>query len=167
MRADYVGLETCRAAAAVAGGAKACSWGCLSLADCVRSCDFDAMYMNPEGLPVVILDKCTACGDCVEECPKDLYVLMPDTQKLIVQCKNLLEGGDAEAVCSVACNGCGKCVADGAPDLITMVNGLAVVDYERNDEAHANATRRCPTGAIIWLDGEQFQSADPATGIAS
>jgi Na+-translocating ferredoxin:NAD+ oxidoreductase RNF subunit RnfB len=156
MRADYVGLETCRAAAAVAGGAKACSWGCLSLADCVRSCDFDAMYMNPVGLPVVIPDKCTACGDCVDACPKDLYTLMPYTQKLIVQCKNLLEGAEAEAVCSVACNGCGKCVVDAAPDLIEIANGLAVIDYERNDEAATDATRRCPTGAIVWVEGEQF-----------
>jgi Na+-translocating ferredoxin:NAD+ oxidoreductase RNF subunit RnfB len=168
MRADYVGLETCRAAAAVAGGAKACSWGCLSLADCVVSCDFDAMYMNPEGLPVVIPDKCTACGDCVEACPKDLYTLMPDTQNLIVQCKNLLEGGDADAVCAVACNGCGKCAVDAAPDLIAMVDGLAVIDYARNDEATADATRRCPTGAIAWVEGEQFvPGSEPATRAVS
>jgi electron transport complex protein RnfB len=154
--ADYVGLETCRAAAAVAGGAKACSWGCLSLGDCVRSCDFDAMYMNDVGLPVVIPDRCTACGDCVEACPKDLYTLMPDTQKLIVQCKNLLEGAEAEAVCAVACNGCGKCALDAAPDLIRIEQGLAIVDYARNDDAAPRATQRCPTGAIVWLEGQQF-----------
>jgi RnfABCDGE-type electron transport complex B subunit len=159
-RADYVGLQTCRAAASVAGGAKACSWGCLSLADCVRSCDFDAMYMNPQGLPVVIPDRCTACGDCVEACPKDLYTLMPYTQKLIVQCKNLLEGGDAEAVCSVVCNGCGKCAVDAAPGLITMVDGLAVIDYERNADASPEALRRCPTGAIVWVEGQQFEDAE-------
>jgi Na+-translocating ferredoxin:NAD+ oxidoreductase RNF subunit RnfB len=155
-RAEYVGLQTCRAAAAVAGGAKACSWGCLGLADCVRACDFDAMFMNPFGLPVVIPDRCTACGDCVEACPKDLYTLMPETQKLIVQCRNLLEGAEAEAVCAVACNGCGKCVADAPDGLIEIQNGLAVVDYARNADASAEATRRCPTGAIVWLEGQQF-----------
>ena len=161
-RADYVGLQTCRAAAAVAGGAKSCSWGCLSLADCVLSCDFDAMYMNSVGLPVVIPDRCTACGDCVEACPKDLYTLMPDTQRLIVQCKNLLEGADAEAVCSVACNGCGKCAVDAAPTLISMVDGLAVIDYERNDDATPDALRRCPTGAIVWVEGQQFAATEQA-----
>lgn len=155
-RAEYVGLQTCRAAAAVSGGAKACSWGCLGLADCVRSCDFDAMYMNPVGLPVVIPDRCTACGDCVEACPKDLYTLMPDTQHLLVQCRNLLEGADAEAVCAVACNGCGKCAADAPSGLIDIRRGLAVIDYTRNGEATASATTRCPTGAIVWVEGQQF-----------
>ncbi len=158
LRAEYVGLQTCRAAAAVAGGAKACSWGCLGLADCVRACNFDAMFMNPAGLPVVIPDRCTACGDCVEACPKDLYTLMPEAQHLIVQCRNLLEGGDADAVCAVACNGCGKCVANAAPGLIEMRQGLAVIDYIRNSEASADATRRCPTGAIVWVEGAQFQA---------
>ncbi len=155
-RAEYIGLQTCRAAAAVAGGAKACSWGCLGLADCVRSCAFDAMFMNPVGLPVVIPDLCTACGDCVDACPKDLYTLMPETQNLIVQCRNLLEGGEAEAVCTVACTACGKCALDASPGLIEMRQGLAVIDYARNNEATVGATARCPTGAIAWVTGQQF-----------
>ena len=35
-RARYEGLESCRAAALVAGGGKGCFWGCLGLADCAR-----------------------------------------------------------------------------------------------------------------------------------
>ncbi len=157
VRAEYVGLQTCRAAAAVAGGAKACSWGCLGLADCVRSCAFEAMFMNPVGLPVVMPDRCTACGDCVEACPKDLYTLMPESQQLLVQCRNLLEGSHADAVCAVACNGCGKCAADAPSGLIAMQQGLAVIDYARNNEASRRAIDRCPTGAIVWVEGAQFQ----------
>jgi electron transport complex protein RnfB len=154
-QADYLGLQTCRAAAAVAGGGKACAWGCLGLADCEVACDFDAIYMNEIGLPVVIPEKCTACGDCVEACPKDLFTLMPVEQKLIVQCKNLLEGAEAEAVCAVVCNGCGRCAADGAPGLIEMVSGLAVIDYSKNALASPDAIKRCPTGAIVWVEGAQ------------
>lgn len=153
--ADYLGLQTCRAAAAVAGGGKACAWGCLGLADCRDVCDFDAIYMNEAALPVVIPEKCTACGDCVEACPKDLFMLMPLEQKLIVQCKNLLEGDDATNVCAVACNGCGRCAADGAPGLIEIVSGLAVIDYDKNAVASPDAIRRCPTGAIVWVEGAQ------------
>jgi electron transport complex protein RnfB len=153
--AEYLGLETCRAAAAVAGGGKACAWGCLSLADCRDACDFDAIYMNEVGLPVVIPEKCTACGDCVEACPKDLFTLMPIEQKLIVQCKNLLEGEEATNACAAACNACGRCVADGAPGLIEIVNGLAVVDYTKNAVAAEDAITRCPTGAIVWVEGAQ------------
>jgi Na+-translocating ferredoxin:NAD+ oxidoreductase RNF subunit RnfB len=92
-QAEYSGLKTCSAANAVAGGGKACAWGCLGLADCEVVCDVDAIFMNEVDLPVVIPERCTACGDCVEACPKDLFALMPESQHLIVQCKNLLEGG--------------------------------------------------------------------------
>ncbi len=155
-QAEYRGLRTCKAAVAVSGGGKGCSWGCLGLDDCEQACDFDAIYMNQVELPVVVPDKCTACGDCVEACPLDLFVLMPIEQKLIVQCKNLLEGDEAEAVCEVACNACGRCVVDAKPGLIEMVNGLAVIDYDKNELAGVDATARCPTGAIVWVEGSQF-----------
>jgi len=57
-------------------------------------------------------EDCTGCGDCVEACPKDLFTLMPLEQKLIVQCKNLLEGEEATDACAAACNACGRCAAD-------------------------------------------------------
>jgi RnfABCDGE-type electron transport complex B subunit len=154
-RAEYLGLETCAAAAAVASGGKACTWGCLGLADCARACTFDAILMNEVGLPVVVPEKCTACGDCVEACPKDLFVLMPLEHRLLVQCRSLLEGEAATNVCRVACNACGRCAAD-APGLITMQRGLAVIDYARYERASPAATARCPTGAIVWLTGAQF-----------
>ncbi|MGD2135346.1 MAG: RnfABCDGE type electron transport complex subunit B [Gemmatimonadales bacterium] len=159
-QADYVGLETCKAATAVAGGGKGCVWGCIGLADCERVCDFDAIYMNEYGLPVVIADECTACGDCVEACPKDLFVLMPVEQQLIVQCKSALEGDEIEAVCKVACTACERCAADAAPGLIEMKNGLAVVDYDKYELATPAAIERCPTDAIVWLEGaRQFAQA--------
>lgn len=154
-RAEYRGFETCEAAAAVAGGGKGCTWGCLGLADCEAVCDFDAIRMDRFGLPVVDPDKCTACNDCVEVCPKDLFVLMPIEQKLIVQCKSAIEGDDAEALCSVACTACGKCVNDAKPGVIEIRDGLAVVDYSKNDQAGPEATVSCPTGAIVWVKKAQ------------
>ena len=155
--ADYRGgLHTCRGEAVVTGGIKSCSWGCLGLGDCVQVCNFDAMYMNEDGLPVVIADKCTACGDCVRICPKGLFEIMPVSQKLIVQCKSLLEGDLAESKCSVACTACGRCVADSAPGVISIKNNLAVVNYELNDLTSADAIKRCPTNAIVWMEWQQF-----------
>lgn len=155
-RADYRGFRTCKAAAAVAGGGKGCVWGCLGLADCETACTFGAIYMNAAALPVVILEQCTACGDCVKACPRDLFTIMPVTQKLVVQCKSVLEGDAVEQLCRVACTACGKCVQDAPPGVIEIKNGVAVVDYEKNDLATPAATRRCPTGAIVWLEGAQF-----------
>lgn len=153
---DYAGLETCKAAAAVAGGGKGCSWGCLGLADCETSCDQDAIYMNDDLLPVVIPELCTACNDCVIACPKDLFQLMPVEQKLIVQCQNLLKGDAAEDLCSVACNTCNRCVADSEPGVIDMIDNLAVINYEKNELTSPKAIERCPTGAIVWVEGQQF-----------
>ena len=153
---DYTGLETCKAAASVAGGGKGCTWGCLGLADCEDSCLLDAIYMNDDLLPVVIPELCTACNDCVIACPKDLFELMPVEQKLIVQCKNLLKGDAAEDLCSVACNTCNRCVADSEPGVIEMINNLAVINYEKNELTDPKAIERCPTEAIVWVEGQQF-----------
>lgn len=158
-RAAYRGLESCAAAVGVGGGGKACAWGCVGLADCAVSCDFDAITMNANGLPVVDPEKCTACNDCVEACPLGLFTLMPLDHHLLVQCKSLLEGDAATGVCSVACNACGRCVADAAAGLIEMKNGLAVIDYAKVELAAPEAAGRCPTGAILWLEGGQFAEA--------
>jgi electron transport complex protein RnfB len=156
--ADYKGtLSTCRGEAVVNGGPKACSWGCLGLGDCEQVCDFDAIRMNEDGLPVVDPALCTACGDCVEICPKGLFELMPVSQKLIVQCKSLLQGDLAEEKCSVACTGCGRCVADAPPGLIQIQDNLAVINYELNAWAAPKATWRCPTNAIVWVEGQQLE----------
>ncbi len=161
-RAEYRGLGTCEAAAAVAGGGKGCAWGCLGLADCERACTFGAIAMNADGLPVVDVDKCTACNDCVVACPKQLFVLQNLDHQLLVQCKNLVQGDVVLEQCSVACTTCGKCVLDAAPGLISIASGVAVIDYNKIAEAEESAVERCPTGAILWLSGAQF-APTPAT----
>lgn len=155
-QAEYRGLPTCAAAAAVAGGGKGCAWGCLGLADCARACDFDAIHMSDTGLPVVDVDKCTACGDCVAACPKSLFELRPVDAKLLVQCRNLIDGDDALAQCRVACTACGKCVQDAVEGLISVSSGVAVINYDEIVRAEPRAVERCPTGAIVWLSGAQF-----------
>jgi Fe-S-cluster-containing hydrogenase component 2 len=90
---------------------------------------------------------------------------MPLEHKLLVQCRSLLEGARAEALCAAACNGCGRCVLDAAPGLIHMRDGLAVIDYAKNALANPTATRRCPTHAIAWVDDMQFIPARPAARV--
>lgn len=154
--ADYRGVESCRAAVLVNGGGRACMWGCLGLADCRKVCTFDAIFMNREGLPTVRTEACTACGDCVEVCPLDLFTILPLSQKLFVQCNSPLTGETARAICQVACDACGRCVADSPPGVMEMVNGLPVIHYEQKEQPSERATWRCPTGAIVWLEGDQF-----------
>lgn len=161
-RARYEGLESCRAATLVAGGGKACFWGCLGLGDCEAVCDFDAIYMNEHDLPVVIDDACTACGDCVDACPKDLFSLHPVSHRLWVACKNLEKGDAVLADCEVGCDACGRCALDAPDGLISMIDNLPVVDYSRNHDAKI-AIDRCPTGAIVWFE----KDGNPVTGHAA
>ncbi len=155
--AEYEGFTSCRAAAVVGSGGKGCPWGCLGLADCDVACDFDAIRMNSNGLPVVDPDLCTACGDCVEACPRDIFELVPMTMPLLVQCASPLAGEDATNLCTVACDACGRCAMDADDGLIVMDNNLPVIEYARTDLAAPNATFRCPTGAIQWVPDGQFE----------
>lgn len=163
-KADYEGIRSCAAAVAVTGGGKACPWGCVGLGDCAVACDYDAIRMSETDLPVVDPDLCTACEDCVDACPLDLFTIMPMSQKLIVQCRSLLEGEAATDLCAVACDACGRCAMDAKDDLIVMENGLPVVDYARNDLAGPEATARCPTGAIRWVEERQFEDGGRKAG---
>lgn len=158
--AAYEGYESCRAAHLVGGGGLECSWGCLGLADCEVSCTFDAIRMNALKLPVVDVDACTACGDCVTACPRDLFEILPLDHKLIVQCQAPLAADEARRICKVVCDACGRCEQDAAPGLIRMENNLPVVDYGAGGPALPEATSRCPTGAIQWVEGNQFSEHD-------
>jgi Na+-translocating ferredoxin:NAD+ oxidoreductase subunit B len=149
-RARYRGLQSCAAAALVAGGGKSCFWGCLGLADCERACTFDAITMNEHHLPVVDEGLCTACGDCVSACPKDLFSLQSINHRLWVACRSQEAGDQVLDECKVGCTACGRCAMD-APQVVQMKGNLPVVDVSRG-QATPLATQRCPTGAIVWLD---------------
>lgn len=165
MRAHYAGLTSCRAATLAGGGGKSCAWGCLGLGDCADVCDFDAIQMDKNGLPVVDVAKCTACGDCVDICPKALFSIHGVTHKLWVACRNQDDGDAAEAACEVACTACGRCAVDAAEGLIYMERNLATIDYNKNDIASRIAIERCPTGAIVWLEGGDISKGKAAKKI--
>ena len=149
-RANYLGLKSCAAAAQIAGGGKECMWGCLGLADCETSCDFDAIHMNENDLPVVNEEKCIACNDGVEACPKDLFSIEPISHQLWVACKNQEFGDQVIESCQVACTACERCAVD-APNIISMQNNLPVIDYQKKI-TNRDAIERCPTGAIVWIN---------------
>ncbi|MEP0368293.1 MAG: RnfABCDGE type electron transport complex subunit B [Cyclobacteriaceae bacterium] len=150
-KAAYKGVKSCSAASLVSGGGKACFWGCLGYGDCEMVCDFDAISMNEHSLPVVDLDKCTACGDCVEVCPKDLFSLQPISRRLWVNCRSLEAGDGVLDDCEVGCTACAKCAVDAPPNVIEMVNNLPVINYSENHQTR-KPIERCATGAIVWFE---------------
>ena len=107
----------------------------------------------------------------MEICPKGLFELVAASQHLLVQCKSLLAGDAATALCKVACTGCGICAADAPEGLIEIVHNLAVVNPQKRHLETEIATFRCPTGAIVWIDKQQFtpvrKTAPQATGVVA
>ncbi|MFP4687329.1 MAG: RnfABCDGE type electron transport complex subunit B [bacterium] len=148
-RGEYRGIETCAAAHQVGGSFKACIYGCLGFGDCVEACNFEALHMNDNGLPVVVEENCVACGACVEACPRDLFELHNVNHQLFVWCKSQDDTKKARQACEVACIGCSLCakLCDG----VEMEGNLAVVDHSKTDECDAGV-EKCPTGAIAYLE---------------
>lgn len=151
----YRGDRTCTAAN-LTGGEKECAYACLGYGDCVEACQFDAMAMDSNGLPVVFYDKCIGCGACARACPRDIIEMHPEERKLFVFCRNKDRGAEAKRVCKVACIACTLCVKDcEVPGGIEMKENLAVINYDicpQNDIP----TKRCPTACILFGEPEKL-----------
>ena len=98
-RFDYQGITDCRAAVLLAGGEKICDVGCLGLGTCQANCQFGAIKIGPEGLPVVDEEKCTGCGTCVRLCPKSVLRLESVSSKLV----HLNTSAECLAPCQATC----------------------------------------------------------------
>lgn len=171
----YDGPATCAFAHNLYSGESGCPFGCLGLGDCVVSCSFDALYVDEKtGLPVVVDDKCVACGACVKACPRHIFELRAKGKKdrrIFVCCVNEEKGAPAKKNCEVACIGCGKCVKACAYDAIELKNNLAYIDFEKCKLCR-KCVDECPTNAIHELNfpprkvkplAEEVQVQSPST----
>ena len=147
-RFDYVGVKDCMAATKVAAGPLDCSFGCLGFGTCVSACQFGAMSIGPNGAAVVDPDKCTACMACANACPRHLIVSVPASKKVHVACANQDKGKAAMSVCASSCIGCGLCQKECKKDAIHVVNGVAVIDYDKCVGCKL-CTKVCPRDAIL------------------
>ena len=109
VRFTYQGVQTCAAAAAVAGGPSACAYGCLGLGDCTRACMFDAIHVV-NGVALVDRAKCTGCTACVTACPRHVIDMKPIAPQPVVKCSNIERGAAVNQACKVGCIACGLCV---------------------------------------------------------
>ena len=128
---DYQGIQTCAAAAALYGGPKACTFGCLGLGDCVKACPFDAMHIV-DGVAKVDTDKCVGCGACAAVCPHGVIHIEGVTpEKPRVLCNNHEKGAMVNKECASGCIGCMKCQKTCQHDAIKVENFLAKIDYTK------------------------------------
>jgi electron transport complex protein RnfB len=150
----YDGASTCAIIHNLYIGESGCPYGCLGEGDCVVVCDFDAIHMDPATrLPVVLDDKCTACGACVDACPRNIIELRKKNKKdrkIFVSCINEEKGVVAKKNCSVACIGCSKCFKVCPYEAITMENNLAFIDSDKCKLCRKCAPE-CPTDSILEI----------------
>jgi len=153
-RLDYQGPKSCMVSHGLFAGEGGCAFGCLGQGDCVVSCTFDAMRLNPvTGLPEIDPEKCTSCGACVKACPRLLIQLRPygtTAKRVWVNCQNTEKGAVSRKNCTASCIGCGKCVkvCDPIAGAITLENNLAYIDPAKCI-ACGECVGSCPTGAIL------------------
>lgn len=143
---EYDGIQDCRAAAALIGGPKSCSYGCLGLATCVKACGFDAIHVV-DGVAIVDEEKCVNCGKCIDICPKGLIERKPANKAVTVDCKSNDFGKNVKEKCQAGCIGCGLCVKECPFDAIIFENKLAQIDYDKCKQCNKCATK-CPTKVI-------------------
>lgn len=151
--AEYSGPQSCGVKTIVAGGDKMCLYGCLGGADCVDACQFGAIFMNENGLPIVVEELCTGCGQCVAVCPRGVIEIHPEDRELFVFCKNHDDPKRSKEVCSVACFGCGICArkSDGG---IEMRDFLPEINYDKLDLSKIPLDK-CNPGAIRFINKEK------------
>ena len=151
----YDGASDCRISHNLYAGETDCAFGCVSHGDCVKACSFNAMYMdNQTGLPVIIDEKCVACGLCVKACPRKIIELRKKAKKdrkLYVACANKDKGGPARRACKVACIACNKCLNVCEFGAIKIENNLAYIDALKCTFCR-KCVSVCPTSSILELN---------------
>ena len=153
LRSNYKGVTDCRAANALNGGPKSCTYGCLGMGSCVDVCSFDAISYTDNGLVVVDAENCTGCGACIEACPRDVIKMVPYKAQVHVLCNNPDKAKAVKSVCTVGCTGCKICVKQSKAFIVE--GALAAVSYDFSDEIGESPALACPQGAIF--DGRVYQ----------
>ncbi len=146
---DYAGPSGCTVQEYVSGGNKTCTYGCLGGGDCVNACNFNALFMSDNGLPVVVDELCTGCQACMKACPRGIIEMHPVDREIFVFCRSKDDPKTSKQACGVACIGCGIC-ARPSEGTIEIANGLAVISHDELKK-ELIPLAKCPTKAIGYL----------------
>lgn len=150
---NYEGIHDCLSASRLPGGGPlGCDFGCLGMGTCEKVCPFDAIHVK-NGVAVVDVEKCKACGKCVAACPRHIIALEPYKTKkhVAIPCSSKAKGPVVTKVCTNGCIGCGICAKTCPKGAITVEDNLAKIDYDKCIGCTLCA-QKCPRG-LITVDG--------------
>ena len=160
MKGNYEGFKDCLAASKVGGrGPLSCKYGCLGFGSCAKVCKYGAIKVV-NGIAKVDREKCVGCMSCVKACPRGVITAVPYDKTTLVPCNSNAKGAVTTRSCSAGCIGCGLCKKICPENAISVVNGLAVIDYEKCISCGLCATV-CPKKVIVDLN-----EAPPAEAFA-
>lgn len=145
-KANYVGIEDCRAAVLSGLPFMNCAYGCLGLGSCVKACPQDAISIV-DGIAVVNPRKCIGCGLCAKACPKGVIGMHDRRAKAFTNCSNQDRGAAVKKACAAGCLGCGLCVKQCDQGAITMENNLAKIDVDKCVGC-GKCAEKCPSKCI-------------------
>jgi len=144
---DYFGPRDCNSITMLMGGNKPCIYGCVGMGSCVKSCNFDAMRMGKDRIPVISAEKCTSCGMCVSACPRKLIDLVDEHKTFVVTCVSVDKGPETKKNCKVGCIACRLCVKACNYEAVTVENNIARINPDKCINCGA-CEIACPTNAI-------------------
>ena len=152
---EYQGYGDCVSAEILAGGSKACEYGCMGLGSCVDACRYNAISVSKDrAVAKVDYGLCTSCGACVSTCPKRIIGRIPVDAVVYVACSNLCRGKEVIGACEKGCIGCGKCERNCPSGAIKLGNNLAVIDYDKCVKC-GNCIEVCPRKCILPFPDER------------
>jgi Na+-translocating ferredoxin:NAD+ oxidoreductase RNF subunit RnfB len=130
---------------------KLCRYSCIGFGDCETSCQFDALHMSENRLPVVDSIKCTSCGICISICPRNIMELVPDKKIVLALCRNQNSASFVKQTCNVGCITCLACEKKCPTKAITMVNKLPVIDRSLCNLCEI-CVNVCPTKSMVLIN---------------
>ena len=98
---------------------------------------------------------------CVKACPRGVITAVPYEKTTLVPCLSTAKGAVTTRSCSAGCIGCGLCKKICPEGAISVVNGLAVIDYDKCISCGLCATV-CPKKIIVDLN-----EAPPSEALAN
>lgn len=146
---NYDGIQSCSAAALLAGGISSCSFGCMGMGDCERACPYGAISIC-NGVAKVNSNLCKACSLCVKACPKGIISIVPVKKQAVVRCVNCDKGAGVMKVCKVGCIGCMKCVKVCESGAVKVTNFNATIDPVKCTGC-GNCVDACPRKVITMI----------------